>query len=134
MKRVAYKRVGEPLQIESTDFRYQYQYADKILGEAVTKYNQRIDDNGFLLVVDDDGWAKNLTLNFYLPGKKNQVMPIKGDVAFIRVRKPDMFENIYDYDIIDLTETDIAFLQYLLSNETQEAITKAIESSRKEGE
>lgn len=123
--KIAVKEVGKPLEITETTEKYRTNCAKKVIG--LGKYDTvefvRLNEDGTLaLCVDEDGLPKGLPTNFLMAFKSVHfpIQKIVGKVAFCRVKYVNVFEEeIWDYEVEDLTDKDIAFINHLLSEDVQ---------------
>ena len=82
-----------------------------------------MDSNRTLAFICDDLAAmKQKPINFYIevPNPFSPVQIITGDVVFIRSKPCDpSTEEIWDYEVVDLLDSDIQLLNNLLDDGTQ---------------
>lgn len=82
----------------------------------------RLDDSGLCLLVDEDGYGKDLPHNFFL-SFGNSVYPIQtiiGDVVFARLKPLDYSNGEpWDYELESLTESDIQTIKQILRDDVQ---------------
>ena len=121
--RIAIKKVGEDLQILETTEKYQRKCVKSFLGENRCPEFVYLNNNKTLSVgVTEDGLLRNLPLNFYM-SVNNSYFPVQkmvGTVVFTRV-KPLNYdgEEIWDYEIEDLTDKDLELIEKILNDMTQ---------------
>ena len=116
------KIVNEDIKLMNTDKRYIHELKPLILGEnPLNLYNKIvISEDGLLwMLVDEEGFSKNLPLNIYLyyPELTPPVSEIVGDILFVRIKEPDFEHEVYDYEIDDLREMDFAIIQEVLERD-----------------
>lgn len=74
------------------------------------------------MLVDEDGLAKDLPLNFLMP-MDNAYFPIQkivGTAVFVRTKPADVWnEEIYDYEVANLPENQAQAIQGIFSEDTQ---------------
>lgn len=114
---------------------YRGNVARKHFGENITiQYVPLVcDEYGTLwIAVDEDGLGKRLPLNFFLgevdekkfletfTKKFYPVQAIVGDVLFVRTKNYNLLEEeIYDFEIVGLTNEDKQYIEKLLSEDVQ---------------
>lgn len=128
--RILVKRVGEEPQIVLTNERYRTAAAKKVLGTKIDARALWLDGVRTLAFVYDDEilFKADPATNFFIEvaNKFAPIQPIRGDVAFIRTKPCNPFEEeIWDYEVEDLREQDIENIRKLLSDETQIRLTLA---------
>lgn len=73
------------------------------------------------LLVDEDGLPKQLPINFFVEISSNPFHPVQaivGTVLFVRFKKVDpCAEEIWDYELEDITEADKSTVKKLLNPE-----------------
>lgn len=124
--KIAVKEAGKELCIIETAEIYQRNCVKEHIGKGNYPEFVRLDELGTLsLGVSDDGLLRNLPFNFYV-SCKNPYFPVQkmvGTAVFVRTKFPNVHEEeIFDYEVMDLTEEDIALIQELLSEKTQKEL------------
>lgn len=121
--KLAIKKVGSILQFIETASRYR---SDAISGIVGKHFDQRavwLDaEHSLAFVCDDNGPMKQEPLNFFIevPNPFSPVQAIAGDVVFVRTKPCDpTTEEIWDYEVEDLLDTDIQLINYLLDDGKQ---------------
>lgn len=121
--RIAVKQAGAPLELREVVHQYRTDAAMDILGRAAEQRPIWLDSKRTLAFICDDlSTMKQRPINFYIevPNPFSPVQIITGDVVFIRTKPCDpSTEEIWDYELEDITETDIGLIQCLLSDRTQ---------------
>jgi hypothetical protein len=128
--KIAVKRVDKPCEIIDVNEVYRIDVAKKVLGSDIDARSLWLDAERTLAFIYDDEvcFKNNVMTNFLIevPNVFAPIQPIRGDVAFIRTKPCNPFEQeIWDYEVEDLREQDIADIQELLSDETQIGLTLA---------
>ena len=118
--KVAIKKVGMSLQIKEINTQYRTEFAKSVVN-AYPEYVP-MQDGWLFCCVDEEGLLKGLPTNFLMEmnSDKFPLQKIVGDVVFVRCKPVNFFmEEVYDLEIVDLTDTDIEVINDLLSNDTQ---------------
>ena len=121
--RIAVKEVGKALQIVETSEKYRTKavqvYTDKHSNDLV-EFVRLTDNQTFAMGVNEEGMLFDLPVNF-LMSMNNHMLPIHeiyGTAVFVRSKYANPFvEEIYDYEVEDLTDADIEFIQNEILNE-----------------
>lgn len=82
----------------------------------------RLNSNGLCMLVDEDGYGKDLPHNFFLPFSNSSysVQTIIGDVVFARLKPLDYSHGEpWDYELESLTDSDIQTIKQLLNSDVQ---------------
>lgn len=109
-------------EIVECDEQYFYDFAHHYFGKDVFVEKVHLSDNCTLfMAIDDDGWNKNLPLNFYMEmnSENYPVQAILGKGIVIRVKEADLREEIYDWEVIDVTNDDIKKIEKFLDEDYQ---------------
>ena len=123
--KVMVKRVGCPLEVVEANEQYFGDCVKGILGENITV--QRVYMGGenpfeFIMGVDEDGLPKQLPFNFFMD-MNNPYFPVQaivGTAVFVRCKPCDPYEEeIWDYEVADITDNDKGSIEYLLSYDNQ---------------
>lgn len=120
------KRAGELPQIVETDKRYQTEAVREFLPDADIQERVYLEEGmTFTMIVDEDGLAKDLPLNFFME-ISNPVYPVQlivGDVVFVRTKyaNPYMEE---DFEVEDVTAADMEKVKSYLEGGLQEKLIK----------
>ena len=121
--KVIKKSVHGPIEIIETNKQYFMDCTRSLIGADVTMERVYLDGYEFIMVVGEDGLYKELPLNFFMEFPNNPHFPVQaivGDVYFIRNKKlPDNAGEIWDWEVTDVTEKDMAFLEHILDNGKQ---------------
>lgn len=121
--KVLLKRVGKDLEIIETDKKYVNEVLKELLGPYVRQGKVLITDN-FKLYYDELSYINNGKINFYIKTNNpyESMEEIKGDIVFIENRPVNYWlEEIWDYEVIDVSETNIKMANDIL-NESYEYI------------
>lgn len=121
MPKIMVKEPGRKARIINFDGKYRDEVR-KFIGKDATLESvgiKRESESCLEMMVDEDGKIIGLEPNFFLPLRGWGVDTIVGPVVFLRRNNPSFEEEIWDFELEDLTEKDIALLQYVLSTEGQ---------------
>lgn len=125
--KVIVKRAGEPAEIVEVDCKYRNEVARLISDDKITNEYVHIKVNELAMVVDEDGIAKQLPLNFFLE-TTNPYYPVQaivGTVVFCRYQWENPWEKeLWDYELRDITEDDVATVNKLFSVDRQMRLRK----------
>lgn len=124
--KIAIKKVGEPLEITETTYKYRTECEKSIL-KTYADHITLSPDGCFTLSVDETGLMKELPINFYM-AMANPDFPIQkivGTVVFIRC-KPVEYNGveIYDYEVDDLTNNDLLLIEHMLNENVQKKLSE----------
>ena len=121
--KVALKKAGEQLALQEVALLYRTDAVAAILGRSIEQRAVWLDSNRTLAFICDDLAAMiHKPINFYIevPNPFSPVQIITGDVVFIRSKPCDpSTEEIWDYEVVDLLDSDIQLLNNLLDDGTQ---------------
>ena len=118
------KEPGKPAEVRTTDALYLCDLKDLFPGgSGITMERVPLNREHILwMLVDEDGLAKDLPLNFLMP-MDNAYFPIQkivGTAVFVRTKFADVWrEEIYDYEVGNLPEHQIEQIQKIFSDEVQ---------------
>lgn len=118
------KEPGQPAEIRTTDALYLCDLKGLFPGgSGITMERVRLNrEHTLWMLVDEDGLAKDLPLNFLMP-MDNAYFPIQkivGTAVFVRTKFADVWrEEIYDYEVGNLPEHQIEQIQKIFSDEVQ---------------
>lgn len=123
MVKMAIKEIGKDLCFTETQEKYRTDACQKYTGEGHRVEYVRLNEEGTLcLAVNEDGLPLQLETNFYLK-LNNPLFPFQkmvGTVCFVRHKYVNVYEEeIWDYEVEDLTDEDIAYINKLLDAEYQ---------------
>lgn len=124
--KVIVKQVGKPAEIMEVDYKYRNEVG-KLIDEGITNEYVHIVQNELAMVVDEDGLPKELPFNFLLSTNSPHypIQAIVGTVVFCRYQWENPWEKeIYDYELMDVTEQDIERVNELLSVPLQTELGK----------
>jgi len=127
---IGVKEVGKPLQFVQTEEKYRSDCCKKHIGLDID--NDRCDfvglsQDGLFLAVDEEGLLKNSPTNFYLEMQNPQypIQKMVGTGVFVRIKPVNIYEEeIWDYEVTDLTQADMAFILTLLNDRYQNELSK----------
>lgn len=118
------KEPGQPAEIRTTDALYLCDLKGLFPGgSGITMERVPLNrEHTLWMLVDEDGLAKDLPLNFLMP-MDNAYFPIQkivGTAVFVRTKFADVWrEEIYDYEVGNLPEHQIEQIQKIFSDEVQ---------------
>ena len=126
--KIAVKEVGKPLRIIETNKKYRGECVKDFIGQHELAEFVILHENDTLtLGVNESGLLLGLPTNFLLP-MSDSCYPIQkmvGNVVFTRYKYVDIYaEEIWDYEITDLTNKDLIFIDRLVSEEYQSELMK----------
>lgn len=119
------KRVGEPPRIVETDKKYRTEAVREFLPDADTQERVYLESGmTFTMVVDEDGLNKELPLNFLMEMASTAypVQLIVGDVVFVRTKYANAYEELWDYEVEDVTAADVEKVNGYLDGSLQEEL------------
>lgn len=104
--KIAIKKVGSPIEFTTTTIKYLCDMK-KVVGSKYAPETVPL-GNGLVMLADEEGRMKRLKHNFYmwLPKSYTPYQSIIGTVVFVRIKPVNPNEELYDYEIGDLTEAD----------------------------
>lgn len=122
---VGIKEVDKPLRFVQTVIKYRSDCCKSFIGN--TADGDRCDfvglnKDGLFLAVDEEGLLKSLPINFFLEmdNPRHPIQKMVGTGVFVRIKPVNIFEEeIWDYEVIDLTQRDMVFISTLLSDKYQ---------------
>ena len=129
--KVMVKKVGCPLEVVETNEKYFGDCVRSFLGENITV--ERVYMGGenpfeFIMGVDEDGLPKQLPLNFLME-MNNPHYPVQlivGTVVFVRCKPCNPYEEeIWDYEVADVTDSDKEKVEKWLDREYQSRLMVA---------
>lgn len=129
--KVMVKKVGCPLEVVETNEKYFGDCVRSFLGENITV--ERVYMGGenpfeFIMGVDEDGLPKQLPLNFLME-MNNPHYPVQlivGTVVFVRCKPCNPYEEeIWDYEVADITDSDKERVEKWLDREYQSRLMVA---------
>lgn len=129
--KVIVKEVGKPLAVVDTKEKYFGDCVRNYLGKDITVERVYLDDMEFIMGVDEDGLMKQLPLNF-LMSMQNPIYPVQyivGTVVFARCKPCNPYEEeIWDFEVTDVTDEDIKRVEGYLSDICQNSLRLAIKA------
>ena len=134
--KVMVKKVGCPLEVVETNEKYFGDCVRSFLGESITV--ERVYMGGenpfeFIMGVDEDGLPKQLPLNFLME-MNNPHYPVQlivGTVVFVRCKPCNPYEEeIWDYEVADITDSDKEKVEKWLDREYQSRLMVAFAKGR----
>lgn len=130
--KVMVKEVGKPLAVVDTEEKYFGDFARSYLGKDITVERVYLDGMEFIMGVDEDGLVKQLPLNF-LMSMQNPIYPVQyivGTVVFARCKPCNPYEEeIWDFEVTDVTEEDIKRIEGYLNDYYQSALRLAVQKA-----
>ena len=130
--KIGVKEVGKPVQYIEIEDIYRYDCAAKMINNKIHITPQFVyltPDCLLSLAVDEDGLARELPTNFLL-SMPNSLWPIQkmvGTAVFIRTKPVIGLQEIWDYEIDDLTAEDIQLINHILSDSYQKPLEEKFE-------
>ena len=129
--KVIVKEVGKPLAVVDTKEKYFGDCVRNYLGKDITVERVYLDGMEFIMGVDEDGLMKQLPLNF-LMSMPNPIFPVQyivGTVVFARCKPCNPYEEeIWDFEVTDVTDEDIKRIEGYLSDIRQSSLRLAIKA------
>lgn len=113
--KVILKKVNEDIQIVETDKQYVNEACKEVLGEDC-RYERVGIDRNLNMYCFEDFIDRGLDMNFAMM-TSNPYLPLQfiaGDVVFIRIKPVNIFEEIWDYEVDDITEDDIELIKEVI--------------------
>lgn len=130
--KIMVKEVGKDLAVVDTKEKYFDDCVRSYLGKDITVERVYLDGMEFIMGVDEDGLMKQLPLNF-LMSMQNPVYPVQyivGTVVFARCKPCNPYEEeIWDFEVADVTEEDIKQIEGYLSDYYQSALRLAVQKA-----
>lgn len=130
--KIMVKEVGKPLAVVDTKEKYFGDCVRSYLGKDITVERVYLDGMEFMMGVDEDGLAKQLPLNF-LMSMQNPIYPVQyivGTVVFARCKPCNPYEEeIWDFEVADVTEEDIKRIEGYLNDYYQSALRLAVQKA-----
>lgn len=130
--KIMVKEVGKDLAVVDTKEKYFGDCVRSYLGKDITVERVYLDGMEFIMGVDEDGLMKQLPLNF-LMSMQNPVYPVQyivGTVVFARCKPCNPYEEeIWDFEVADVTEEDIKQIEGYLSDYYQSALRLAVQKA-----
>lgn len=121
--KIAIKHPGISLELDDTPHVYRAEAVAQVLGKKATQCPVWLDSEKTLaFVCDENATFKQQPVNFFIevPNIFAPVQTIVGDVVFVRTKPCDpATEEIWDYEVEDLRDTDILLINYLLDDGKQ---------------
>lgn len=126
--KVAVKHPGKPMEIIEIESKYRTDVKPFIAQDDNTILQfvimKRTENRIFCFACDEEGLIKNLPLNFEMltqSGNTSFLSRVVGTVVFLVYELEDVYnKEIYDFEIRDITDEDIALAEYVLSDKTQQ--------------
>lgn len=130
--KIMVKEVGKPLAVVDTKEKYFGDCVRSYLGKDITVERVYLDGMEFMMGVDEDGLFKQLPLNF-LMSMQNPIYPVQyivGTVVFARCKPCNPYEEeIWDFEVTDVTEEDIKRIEGYLNDYYQSALRLAVQKA-----
>ena len=126
--KVAVKHPGKPLEVVEIESKYRTDVKPLIAQDNDTILQfvimERTGDRVFCFACDEEGLLKNLPLNFEMltqSGNTSFLSKVVGSVVFLVYQLEDVYnQEIYDFEIRDITDKDIELAEHLLNEKTQQ--------------
>lgn len=130
--KIMVKEVGKPLAVVDTKEKHFGDCVRSYLGKDITVERVYLDGMEFMMGVDEDGLVKQLPLNF-LMSMQNPIYPVQyivGTVVFARCKPCNPYEEeIWDFEVTDVTEEDIKRIEGYLNDYYQSALRLAVQKA-----
>ena len=130
--KIMVKEVGKPLAVVDTKEKYFGDCVRSYLGKDITVERVYLDGMEFMMGVDEDRLVKQLPLNF-LMSMQNPIYPVQyivGTVVFARCKPCNPYEEeIWDFEVTDVTEEDIKRIEGYLNDYYQSALRLAVQKA-----
>ena len=126
--RVLKKKPGKSIESVKVEATYLSDVGEALLGRKVTI--ERIPMNSektVWILIDEDGLGKDLPLNFLIPtiSPYFPIQKIVGTAVFVCSKYSDIFaEEIYDYEVCDLSNQLERIAHLILSDDIQQSLSK----------
>lgn len=125
--KIAVKHPGKPLEIVEIESKYRTDVKPLIAQDNDTILQfvimEQTGDRVFCFACDKEGLLKNLPLNFEMltqSGNTSFLSKVVGSVVFLVYELEDVYnQEVYDFEIRDVTEADIELAKHLLNEKTQ---------------
>lgn len=116
--KIVVKEPGKPLEIKETSEQYMTDCGKLFIPNGDIRRFVLYDTVCFLY--DDEACYKNLETCFYLfsPALVFPIQEIKGTIVFCRLKPVNPWEEIWDYEVDDLTDEDVKHITEILSIDT----------------
>lgn len=129
--KILVKEVGKDIQIIDTQEKYRGACVKKYTGKEYGAEFVPLNKEGTLCIgVNEDGLPLDLPTNFLLR-MNSPYWPIQkmvGTVVFIRTKYVNPWkEEIWDFEVEDLTEEDMELIEKILSSEYQDILNKCFD-------
>jgi len=126
--RIAVKEVGKELSIVETSEKYRTDCVKAYTGKNESaEFILMTEDGTLCMGVNENGLMLELETNFlmHLNNPHFPYQKIVGPVVFTRHKYVDVFkQEIWDYELEDLTDEDIERIRYILGEEYQAEVAK----------
>ena len=123
--RIIKKQVNKPYEI--IEFEGKYVCEAKTAASNDIEYIERVLLNSNIMMIgDEDGHRKALPHNFYLPLPHHINFPVHdilGTAVFAKVKPLPFMEEVYDYEVDDLSDDDIELIANILSEDNQKVLS-----------
>lgn len=125
--RVVFKEPGKPAEIRETNEKYMCDCGSSFIPNGDIRRFGMFDNVYFLY--DDEACYKNVNNCFFLCDVRlaHPIQEIRGNVVFCRLKPANVFEEeIWDYEIDEMTDEDIEKAFAILSIDSLEEVEKWI--------
>lgn len=124
--KIIVKEVGKPMQIVDASCVYRNEPGKLYVSNGSIDYVDIV-PHELSMLVDGEGHLTGLPTNFYL-AFKNQYFPVQkivGTVVFARYQWENPWgKEIWDYQLQDITDADIAIVKNILDDAAQKRLAK----------
>ena len=128
MTKMLLKLPDQPLEIVETDEKYLMNASKKHIGFGNLIQYLYQENTEFILAVDEEGLLKRLPLNFFsklVTQKGEYIQPLVGPVVFARCKPINpRKQEIWDFELTDVTEEDYKKVALSLTYECQKAMAQ----------
>lgn len=132
--RIIKKQVNKPY--EMIEFKGKYVCETKKAASGDIEHIERVLlNNNIIMIVDEDGHLKALPHNFYLSLPHHINFPIHdiiGTAIFAKVKPLPFTEEVYDYEVDDLSDNDIELIKNILSEDNQKVLSDKFKETYKD--
>ena len=126
--KIAIKEVSKPLQIIETEYVFPSDFYKAHIPTSYPEYIKLNSDGTLTMGVDEDGRLKSLPCNFFMSINNpfHPIQSIVGTTVFVRTLPITSCAEAWDYEVTDLTDADIKFINTLLSETHQTKLIAAL--------
>lgn len=116
------KKPGGELVFAETDEKYLMDCARNFFEKNTNMQRIAMQGTDIVMIIDEDGLNKQLPFNFFMEfsSRYEPIQDIVGTALFIRTLPANpLEEDIWDYEVTDVTAEDVKYVAKLLSPEYQ---------------